>query len=144
MFPLEGLLEGFFIVLKLKSFFFCFLGVLLGTLVGILPGLGPIGACALLMPLTFGLDVTTAIIFLCGIYYGAMYGGSTTSILINVPGEVASVVTCIDGHQMSLKGRAGPALAIAAIGSFVAGTMGIFFLMMLSASGEGCPQVWSS
>jgi putative tricarboxylic transport membrane protein len=128
----EGILAGLLISLQLKTLLFCFLGVLIGTLVGVLPGLGPVGACALLLPLTFGQDVTTALIMLCGIYYGAMYGGSTTSILVNVPGEAASVITCIDGHKMALQGRAGPALAISAIGSFIAGTMGVFFLMLLS------------
>ena len=132
MSPWEGIITGFLTVLNFKVLIVCFFGVLIGTLVGVLPGLGPVGACALLLPLTFGQDVTTALIMLCGIYYGAMYGGSTTSILVNVPGEVSSVVTCIDGHQMALKGRAGPALAIAAIGSFVAGTMGIFLLMIIS------------
>jgi len=132
MSPWEGILTGFLAVFNFKVLMVCFFGVLIGTLVGVLPGLGPVGACALLLPLTFGQDVATALIMLCGIYYGAMYGGSTTSILINVPGEVSSVVTCIDGHQMALKGRAGPALTIAAIGSFVAGTMGVFLLMLLS------------
>jgi len=132
MSPWEGMLTGFLIVLNLKTLMVCFTGVLLGTLVGVLPGLGPSGACAILLPLTFSQDVTTAIILLCAIYYGAMYGGSTTSILVNVPGEVSSVVTCIDGHQMALKGRAGPALVVSAIGSFIAGTMGVFFLMVMS------------
>ena len=132
MSPWEGILTGFYTVIRPEILFFCFLGVLVGTLVGVLPGLGPVGACALLLPLTFGQDVTTALVMLCAIYYGAMYGGSTTSILVNVPGEAASVITCIDGHQMALKGRAGPALAISAIGSFIAGTMGVFFLMIMA------------
>ena len=132
MSPWEGILTGFSTIMQLEPFFFCFLGVLIGTLVGVLPGLGPTGACALLLPLTFGRDATTALVMLCGIYYGAMYGGSTTSILVNVPGEAASVVTCIDGHQMALKGRAGPALSISGIGSCIAGTMGIFFLMLVA------------
>ena len=128
----EGILTGLLVILNFKTLMVCFLGVVLGTLVGILPGLGPAGACAILLPLTFGLDVTSAIIMLCAIYYGAMYGGSTTSILVNIPGEVSSVVTCIDGHQMALKGRAGPALVVSAIGSFIAGTVGVFFLMIMS------------
>ncbi len=132
MSPWEGLLIGFNTILRPEPLIFCFLGAVIGTLVGVLPGIGPAGACALLLPMTFKQDVTSSLVMLCGIYYGAMYGGSTTSILINVPGEAASVITCIDGHQMALKGRAGPALAISAIGSFVAGTMGVFFLMTIS------------
>lgn len=132
MFSFDGLLQGFLILFRPDTLLFCFLGVLLGTFVGVLPGLGPVGAMALLFPVTFKQDVTTALIMLCGIYYGAMYGGSTTSILVNVPGEAASVITCIEGHQMAKKGRAGPALAIAAIGSFLAGSVGVFFLMVLA------------
>jgi putative tricarboxylic transport membrane protein len=101
-------------------------------LIGILPGIGPIAGIALLIPATFSLEPTSAIIMLAGIYYGAMYGGSTTSILLNVPGETASVITCIDGYRMAQKGRAGPALAICAIGSFIAGTIGIFGLVLLA------------
>jgi len=103
---------------------FCFLGVLFGTLVGVLPGLGPTAAISLLLPVTFTLTPMQSIIMLSGIYYGAQYGGSTTSILVNIPGEAASVVTCFDGYRMALSGRAGPALGISAIGSFVAGTFG--------------------
>jgi putative tricarboxylic transport membrane protein len=128
----DGLCSGFSIVFTPETFLFCFFGVLMGTLVGVLPGLGPVGAMSLLLPLTFSQNVTTAQIMLCGIYYGAMYGGSTTSILVNVPGEAASVITCIDGYQMAKQGRAGPALAIAAIGSFIAGTLGVFLLMMVA------------
>jgi len=113
------------------NLFFCFLGVLMGTLVGVLPGLGPTAAIALLLPNTFHVTPVTAIIMLAGIYYGAMYGGSTTSILVNIPGEAASVVTCLDGYQMAKKGRAGPALGIAAIGSFVAGTFSVVMIMLL-------------
>jgi putative tricarboxylic transport membrane protein len=111
---------------------FCFLGVLMGTLVGVLPGLGPTAAIALLLPNTFHVTPVTAIIMLAGIYYGAMYGGSTTSILVNIPGEAASVITCLDGYQMALKGRAGPALGIAAFGSFIAGTISILGLMLVA------------
>jgi putative tricarboxylic transport membrane protein len=111
---------------------FCFLGVLMGTLVGVLPGLGPTAAIALLLPNTFHVTPVTAIIMLAGIYYGAMYGGSTTSILVNIPGEAASVITCLDGYQMALKGRAGPALGIAAFGSFIAGTVSVLGLMLVA------------
>jgi putative tricarboxylic transport membrane protein len=111
---------------------FCFIGVVMGTLVGVLPGLGPTAAIALLLPNTFHVSPVTAIIMLAGIYYGAMYGGSTTSILVNIPGEAASVITCLDGYQMALKGRAGPALGIAAFGSFIAGTISIIGLMLVA------------
>jgi putative tricarboxylic transport membrane protein len=108
----------------------CFVGVFLGTLIGVLPGIGPMTGVALLIPLTFTLQPNAAIILMAGIYYGAMYGGSTTSILVNTPGESSSVVTCLDGYQMAKKGRAGPALAAAAIGSFVAGTFATLMLML--------------
>jgi putative tricarboxylic transport membrane protein len=110
----------------------CFLGCLIGTFVGVLPGLGPAASISLLLPITFKLSPVSAIIMLGGLYYGTMYGGSTTSILINVPGEAASVVTCLDGYQMARKGRAGPALGIAAFGSFIAGTFGTLMLMILA------------
>lgn len=116
----------------MANVFYCFIGAVIGTLIGVLPGIGPIAGIALLIPATFGLNPTSAIIMLAGIYYGAMYGGSTTSILLNVPGETASVITCIDGYQMAQKGRAGPALAICAIGSFVAGTLAIFGLVFVA------------
>ena len=111
---------------------YAFLGCIIGTLVGMLPGLGPLAGISILLPITFGLQPTTAIVLLAGIYYGAMYGGSTTSILMRIPGEAASVVTCIDGYEMTQQGRAGPALAIAAIGSFVAGTLSVVGLMLLA------------
>ena len=120
------------IILQPMNLLFCFLGVLMGTLVGVLPGLGPTAAIALLLPNTFHVSPVTAIIMLAGIYYGAMYGGSTTSILVNIPGEAASVITCLDGYQMALKGRAGPALGIAAFGSFIAGTVSIIGLMLVA------------
>ncbi len=120
------------VILQPINLLFCFLGVLMGTLVGVLPGLGPTAAIALLLPNTFHVSPVTAIIMLAGIYYGAMYGGSTTSILVNIPGEAASVITCLDGHQMALKGRAGPALGIAAFGSFIAGTISIIGLMLVA------------
>src|SRR5512134_2693612 len=129
---LQHLVNGFGIATTIHNLLYCLIGAIVGTLIGVLPGLGPIAGIALLIPATFGLNPTSAIIMLAGIYYGAMYGGSTTSILLNVPGETASVITCIDGYQMAQKGRAGPALAIAAIGSFVAGTLGIFGLVFLA------------
>ena len=107
-------------------------GVILGILIGALPGIGPPSGVALLLPLTFGMDPTSGIIMLAALYAGTMYGGTITSVLINTPGESASVVTCIDGHQMALQGRAGPALGIAAIGSFIAGTVGVVLLMLVS------------
>ena len=129
---LQLLLGGFATALTLQNLAYCLIGAIVGTFVGILPGLGPIGGIALLIPITFGLDATSALIMLAGIYYGAMYGGSTTSILINVPGETASVITCIEGYKMAQKGRAGPALAIAALGSFIGGTIAIFGLVLIA------------
>jgi putative tricarboxylic transport membrane protein len=117
------LLFGFSVALSLQNLLYCFTGVLVGTLIGVLPGIGPLATIAMLLPLTFNVPPVAAMIMLAGIYYGAMYGGSTTSILINLPGETAAVVTCIDGYQMARQGRAGAALAIAAIGSFFAGTV---------------------
>jgi putative tricarboxylic transport membrane protein len=130
---LNSLLAGFSIVLQPNNLLCCFVGTLMGTLVGVLPGIGPVGALAILLPITFKMSSAGAIIMLAGIYYGVAYGGSTTSILMNVPGEVSSVVTCIDGHKMALKGRAGAALGIAAFGSFIAGTIGIIGLMLFAA-----------
>jgi len=129
---LHYLATGFGVAMSLQNLFYCLLGAIVGTLVGVLPGLGPIAGIALLIPATFGLNATSAIIMLAGIYYGAMYGGSTTSILLNVPGETASVITCIDGYRMAQKGQAGKALAICAIASFIAGTIGIFGLVFLA------------
>ena len=129
---LQALMSGFGVATTAQNLFYCLMGAIVGTLVGVLPGLGPIAGIALLIPATFGLNATSAIIMLAGIYYGAMYGGSTTSILLNVPGETASVITCIDGYQMAQKGRAGPALAMCAIGSFIAGTIGLFGLVFLA------------
>ena len=118
---LDHLALGFSVSLTAQNLAYCFLGVLIGTLIGVLPGIGPIPTIAMLLPTTYALPPTTGLIMLSGIYYGAQYGGSTTAILVNLPGEVSSVVTCLDGYQMARKGRAGPALAIAAIGSFLAG-----------------------
>lgn len=128
----DNLMTGFSVALQPHNIFFCFIGVLIGTLIGVLPGIGPVGAMSILLPITFGISPVTAIIMLSGIYYGAQYGGSTTSILVGIPGEAASVVTMLDGHQMALQGRAGPALGIAAFGSFIAGTIGIIGLMLLA------------
>jgi putative tricarboxylic transport membrane protein len=129
---IQGLAYGFGIALSMQNLLACFLGCLVGTVVGVLPGIGPIGAMALLIPSTFGVNPTTALIMLAGIYYGAMYGGSTTSILLKMPGESASVMTCIDGYQMARKGRAGAALTVAGVGSFVAGTLGVVLLMLFA------------
>jgi putative tricarboxylic transport membrane protein len=123
---------GFTVALQPINLMFCFLGVFIGTLIGVLPGIGPVGTMAILLPVTYGIAPTTAIIMLAGIYYGAQYGGSTTSILVNIPGEAASVITCLDGYQMALKGRAGPALGIAAFGSFIAGTLGVIGLQLMA------------
>ena len=129
---LSGLANGFGVALEPANLFWCFVGVLLGTVVGVLPGLGPPATVAMLLPLTFHMNPAGAIIMLAGIYYGAKYGGSTTSILMNVPGESASVITCLDGYQMARKGRAGAALGIAAISSFIAGTVGVLGLMLVA------------
>jgi putative tricarboxylic transport membrane protein len=128
----DQLISGFAVALSWKGLFYCFLGCLWGTIVGVLPGLGPLAGMTLLLPLTFGLDPATGIIMLTGIFYGAMYGGSTTSILVRIPGEAASVMTCIDGYEMARQGRAGPALMIAAVGSFIGGTVSIIGLMLVA------------
>jgi putative tricarboxylic transport membrane protein len=126
------LLQGAQVAFQPMNLLFCFLGVFMGTLVGVLPGLGPTAAISLLLPVSFHLSPVSSIIMLAGIYYGAMYGGSTTSILVNMPGEAASVITCLDGHQMAKKGRAGAALGIAAFGSFIAGTIGAVGIMLVA------------
>jgi putative tricarboxylic transport membrane protein len=123
---------GCSIVLTPTNLLFCFVGVLLGTLVGVLPGLGPVAAISLLLPVTYAMTPVTALIILSGIFYGAQYGGSITSILLNIPGEATSVITCLDGYQMARQGRAGPALGISAFGSFISGTLGIIGLMFLA------------
>jgi putative tricarboxylic transport membrane protein len=129
---LNNLALGFSVALSPSVLAYAVLGCVIGTLVGMLPGLGPLAGMSLLLPLTFGLTPTVAIVLLAGIYYGAMYGGSTTSILMRIPGEAASVMTCIDGYAMTQKGRGGAALAIAALGSFVAGTASVMALMFLA------------
>ncbi|MGD0238028.1 MAG: tripartite tricarboxylate transporter permease [Syntrophorhabdales bacterium] len=146
---LNNLYLGFQVALTPTNLLFCCIGVVIGTLVGVLPGIGPVGAMALLLPATFGVTLHSSLIMLAGIYYGAMYGGSTTSILVNIPGEAASVVTCIDGYQMARQGRAGPALGISAIGSFIGGTLSIIGLMLIArplanaALGFGPPEYFA-
>ena len=128
----QNIATGFGIAVTPINVLMCLVGCLLGTLIGVLPGIGPAATIALLLPITFTLPPTTAIIMLSGIFYGSMYGGSTTAILVNIPGEAAAAITCIDGYQMAKQGRAGPALGIAAFGSFIAGTVGVFFLMLVA------------
>ena len=127
----NNLIFGFSVALSLQNLTYCLIGCLVGTLIGVLPGIGPMATIAMLLPLTFKVPPVAALIMLAGIYYGAMYGGSTTSILVNLPGETASVVTCIDGYQMARQGRAGAALAISAIGSFFAGTVCTLLIALL-------------
>jgi putative tricarboxylic transport membrane protein len=129
---LSGLMQGFAVALEPMNLLWCFVGVVLGTVIGVMPGLGPPATIAMLLPLTFLMNPAAAMIMLAGIYYGAKYGGSTTSILLNVPGESASVATCLDGYQMARNGRAGAALGIAAIASFIAGTFGVLMLMLIA------------
>jgi putative tricarboxylic transport membrane protein len=129
---LISLLHGFGVALQPANLWYAFLGCLVGTLVGVLPGIGPLSGISILLPVTFGLNATQAVIMLAGIYYGSQYGGSTTSILMRIPGEASSVMTCIDGHAMAKKGRAGAALCIAAVGSWIAGTFGIIVLTLVA------------
>src|SRR5690242_21401279 len=124
----NNLMLGFGVALTWSNIMYCLIGCLLGTLIGVLPGIGPVATIAMLLPATFALHPVSALIMLAGIYYGAQYGGSATSILVNLPGETSAVVTCTDGYQMARQGRAGPALAIAAIGSFAAGTFGTLLI----------------
>jgi putative tricarboxylic transport membrane protein len=146
---LQYWLQGFSVATLPMNLLYSFIGCILGTLIGVLPGLGPAAGTAILIPVTFNLDPIGAIIMLAAIYYGAMYGGTITSVLVNVPGEAASVITCLDGYQMAKQGRAGPALGIAAIGSFVGGTFATFALMIVSlplasfALRFGPPEVFS-
>ena len=129
---LANLALGFATAATPANLAFCLVGVIIGTLVGVLPGISPLTTVAMLLPFTFGLPPASALIMLSGIFYGAQYGGSTTAILVNVPGETSSVITCIDGHQMARQGRAGPALAIAGIGSFFAGTVATLAIALMS------------
>jgi putative tricarboxylic transport membrane protein len=124
----SNLAQGFGVAFTLQNVFLCFIGCMIGTLVGVLPGVGPVATIAMLLPITFGLDPTGALIMLAGIYYGAQYGGSTTAILVNIPGEATAVVTTLDGHQMAKQGRAGVALGVAALGSFFAGCVATIFI----------------
>src|SRR6188508_1736615 len=128
---LNNLMIGFGVALHWQNIMYCFVGVLLGTLIGVLPGIGPIATISMLLPATFVLPPVSAVIMLSGIYYGAQYGGSTTAILVNLPGETSSAVTCLDGYQMARRGRAGAALAIAALSSFVAGCIGTLLIVAL-------------
>src|SRR5215208_3403634 len=129
---LQNLAIGFGVALTPVNLGFAFVGAMVGTLIGVLPGIGPVATIAMLLPLTFHLDPTGGLIMLAGIFYGAQYGGSTTAILVNLPGESSSVVTCIDGYQMARRGRAGAALATAALGSFFAGTVGTLIVAALA------------
>jgi putative tricarboxylic transport membrane protein len=128
----HNMVLGFSVANSLVNLLYCFIGVIIGTLIGVLPGIGPAGAIAMLLPVSFRMDPVSAIIMMAGIYYGAQYGGSTTSILLNIPGEASSVVTCLDGYQMARKGRAGPALGMSAFGSFIGGTISVVGLMILA------------
>ena len=129
---IAGLAQGFAVALQPINLLYCFTGVFIGTLVGVLPGIGPVSAMSLLLPVTLSGTPEAGIIMMAGIYYGSMYGGSTTSILVNIPGEAASVVTCLDGHAMAKQGRAGPALGMAALSSFAAGTFALIALMLVA------------
>jgi putative tricarboxylic transport membrane protein len=129
---LDSLWLGFSVALQPAVLWYAFIGCLVGTLVGVLPGIGPLAGISILLPITFGLNATNAIVMLAGIYYGSQYGGSTTSILLRIPGEASSVMTCIDGNAMARKGRAGAALCIAAVGSWIAGTFGVIVLTLIA------------
>ena len=131
---LNHVAQGFGVALSFQNLLYCLIGCMVGTLIGVLPGIGPVATIAMLLPLTFKLPPTSALIMLAGIYYGAQYGGSTTSILVNIPGEATSVITCLDGHQMARQGRAGSALGIAAIGSFVGGTLATVAMVPMPGS----------
>lgn len=145
----HSILLGFSVILEPTNFFYCLMGVFVGTLIGVLPGIGPSATIAILMPASFKATPVSAIVMLAGVYYGAMYGGSTTSILVNIPGEGSSVVTCLDGYQMAKKGRAGPALGICAFGSFIGGTISVIGLMLVApqlariATDFGPPEYFS-
>src|SRR3989339_509176 len=129
---LHNLFLGFSVISEPYNIFFCFIGVFIGALIGVLPGIGPVGAMSLLLPATYKVSPLASLVMLAGIYYGAQYGGSTTSVLVNIPGEASSVVTCLDGYQMARQGRAGPALATAAIGSFFAGCVATVVVAMFA------------
>src|SRR4051795_7557057 len=131
------IIDGFGIVLQPTNLLYCLIGVVIGMLIGVLPGLGPAATIAILLPLTYGIEPVTAIIMLAGIFYGAQYGGTITSVLLRLPGEASSVVTVFDGYQMARQGRAGTALGLAAIGSFIGGTAAIIGLTFLAPGGAG-------
>src|SRR4026209_2453558 len=128
----QNLVFGFGVAFSLQNLLYCFIGVLVGTLIGVLPGIGPLATIAMLLPITHAVPPVAALIMLAGIFYGAQYGGSTTAILVNVPGETSSVVTCLDGHQMAKQGKDGTALAIAAVASFFAGPLATVVIAVLS------------
>src|SRR6187455_984896 len=128
----NNLILGFSVALTMQNLWYCFVGCFLGTLIGVLPGIGPLATIAMLLPITFGVPPVSALIMLSGIYYGAQYGGSTTAILVNLPGESSSVVTALDGYQMARQGKAGRALATAALGSFFAGTVATLLIMFFA------------
>jgi putative tricarboxylic transport membrane protein len=132
MSTVDSLILGFQVAFQPDVLWYAFLGCVVGTLVGVLPGIGPLSGISILLPATFGLDATKAVIMLAGIYYGSQYGGSTTSILMRIPGEASSVMTCIDGYAMAQKGRAGSALCISAVGSWIAGTFGVIVLTLIA------------
>lgn len=139
---LSNLALGFGVAFTPINLLYCLIGCILGTLIGVLPGIGPVATIAMLLPATYALPPVSALIMLAGIYYGAQYGGSTTAILVNLPGESSSVVTTIDGYQMARKGRAGPALAAAGLGSFFAGSVGTLILACICAAFDrACIQV---
>src|ERR1700704_4870280 len=127
---INNLILGFSVAISPMNLLYCLIGVMLGTLIGVLPGIGPVATIAMLLPITFNLNPVAALIMLAGIYYGAQYGGSTTAILVNIAGESSSVVTCLDGYQMARQGRAGPALAVAALGSFFAGCVSTLIIAL--------------
>jgi TctA family transporter len=129
---LNHVIDGFGVALTFQNLLYCLIGCMVGTLIGVLPGIGPVATIAMLLPLTFKLPPTSALIMLAGIYYGAQYGGSTTSVLVNLPGEASSVVTTLDGYQMARKGRAGAALSVSALGSFFAGTVGTILIVLFA------------
>ena len=134
----ESMSTGFAIALTPWNLLYAAIGAALGTAVGVLPGLGPAATVALLLPVTYKMEAVSAVIMLAGILYGAMYGGSTTSILLNIPGEAASIVTCLDGYQMARQGRAGAALGISALSSFIAGTISVLLMCLLAPSCRLC------
>jgi putative tricarboxylic transport membrane protein len=129
---ISNLALGFGVAFEWVNLLYCLIGVILGTLIGVLPGIGPVATIAMLLPITFTLSPVAALIMLAGIYYGAQYGGSTSAILVNLPGESSSVVTCLDGYQMARQGRAGPALFTAAVGSFFAGCLATLVVAMFA------------